>query len=667
VGWAEVALNQSRQRLRYENRFDYNRDAMLNAMRKHAYSWGIRILLGLITVVFVFWGIGAGFFAQVKPVATVDGQKILADDVQRQADLMRRSFQNMYGPQAAELLRHINLQEQALDQIIDDHLGQREARRLGLRVSDTDLRDAIAAEPAFQVGGRFDVQAYEAVLADNEMTPAQYEELRRDELTMKLLRDMVSQTVMVSDSQARQAYDQRNERIAVGYIEIPSADFAGSIHPTRQQIEAFYKANGEMFREPERVKVDYIFYDPIKLGEKVNPTQKQVADFYQSNLKTLFSYPARVRARHILVAVAPDASPAAREQARAKAEKILDQLKKGADFAKLAAQDSDDPGTRDHGGDLGFFERGQMIKPFEDAAFSLKPGQLSSVVQTRFGYHIIQVEQVEAAHSDTLAQATPRIFQILKERAGKATAIEDQRQDLAAALNGAKLKDLAAKRGLDLVSTPMFSATEPIPKIGQNADFSNTAFKLGKGEVAAVTGKNTGLFLVQLVSHDPSHIPPLNLISDQVRDELVKREAEKQARDRAELLMKQIKNPADFNQVAEINHLTVHKTDPFDRSSNTVPTIGDFPEVTQAAGSVAPVPGVIPRVMVQSGNYYIVEVLSRQPPSSEEWTKAEASFKTELLQKVRAEAWDNFMAGLKRTASIRIDPNALGNVTPSSM
>src|SRR5580693_3855828 len=109
---------------------------MLNAMRKHAYSWGIRIILGLIVVVFAFWGVGAGFFSQVKPVATVDGQKILADEVQRQADVMRRSFQNMYGPQAVEVLKHMNLQEQALDQIIDQRLGEREARRLGLRVSD---------------------------------------------------------------------------------------------------------------------------------------------------------------------------------------------------------------------------------------------------------------------------------------------------------------------------------------------------------------------------------------------------------------------------------------------------------------------------------------------------------------------------------------------------
>ncbi len=641
---------------------------MLNAMRKHAYSWGIRIVLGLITVVFVFWGIGAGFFSQVKPVATVDGQKILADDVQRQADLMRRSFQNMYGPQAAELLKHINLQEQALDHIIDDRLGQMEARRLGLRVSDTDLRDSIAGERAFQVGGRFDMQTYEMVLAENNLTPPQFEELRREEMTMKLLRDMVNQTVMVSDEQAHQAYNQRNERVAVAYIEIPSADFAGAIHPTQQQIESFYKENGEMFREPERVKVDYILYDPIKMGEKVNPAGKEIADFYKRNLKTLFSYPQRVRARHILVAAAPDASAKARQDAKARAEKILDQLKHGADFAKLAAQDSDDPGTRDRGGDLGFFERGQMIKPFEDAAFSLKPGQLSPVIETRFGYHIIQVEEVKPAHTDTLEQARPRIVQLLKERAGKNAAVQAQRADLAAALDGAKLKDLAAKRGLDLVSTPMFAASEPIPKLGQNPDFAGTAFKLGKGEVAAVTGKNTGLFLVQLIDRDPSHIPALKLISDRVRDELVRRESEKQARDRAEMLMKQIKNPADFNKVAEINHLTVHKTEPFDRSTNTVPTIGDFPEVTQAVGAVAPVPGVIPRVMVQSGNYYIVEVLSRQPPSEEEWKKAAESFKAEMVRTMQAQAWDNFMAGLKRSAAISIDTNALGNnVSTSSM
>jgi peptidyl-prolyl cis-trans isomerase D len=640
---------------------------MLNAMRKHAYSWGIRIVLTLITVVFIFWGIGAGLFNQVHPVASVDGKKILADEVQRQADIMRRSFQNMYGPQAVELLKHINVQEQALEQIINDRLGQREARRLGLSVSNEDLRNSISAERAFQVGGQFDVQTYEAVLAENNFTPAQFEEMTRTQLTMKLLRDMVSQAVVLSDAQARQAYDQRNERVAVAYIEVPSTDFVGEIHPTQQQIETFYKDNGEMFREPERIKVDYILYDPNQMGDKVNPSEKDIADFYNRNLKTLFTYPERVRARHILISATPDAPEKTRAAARAKAEQILQQLKQGADFSKLAEQDSDDPGTRDRGGDLGFFQRGQMIKPFEDAAFSLKPGQLSGVVETRFGFHIIKLEEVKPAHTDTLTQAHPRIVQLIKERAGGRAAVDAQREDLAAALDGAKLKDLAAKHGLQVVSTPMFAANEPIPGLERNPEFTNTAFKLGKGEVAAVNGKDTGLFLVQLVARDPAHIPALNQITDRVRDELVRRDAEAKARDRADSLMKQITNAADFNRVAEINHLTVHKTDPFDRSTNNVPTIGDFPEVAQAVGTVSPVPGVIPRVMVQSGNYYIVELVSRQPPSPEEWNKAAASFKSELLESMRSQAWENFLAGLKRNARISIDTNALGGSNESSM
>ena len=213
----------------------------------------------------------------------------------------------MYGPQAVEVLKHMNLQEQALDQIINQRLGEREARRLGLRVSDEDLRNTIAGERAFQIDGRFDVQTYEAVLAENNMTPPQFEELTRTELTMKLLRDMISQAVVLSDAQARQVYDQRNERVAVAYIEVPSTDFISEIHPTPQQVEKFYQENGEMFREPERIKVDYILYDPIKMGEKLNPSDKEIADFYKSNLKTLFSYPTRVRARHILISVAPDA------------------------------------------------------------------------------------------------------------------------------------------------------------------------------------------------------------------------------------------------------------------------------------------------------------------------------------------------------------------------
>ncbi len=118
---------------------------------------------------------------------------------------------------------------------------------------------------------------------------------------MKLLHDMVSQAVALSDAQAHQVYDQRNERVAVAYLEVPSTDFYAQIHPTPQQIQKFYADSGGEFREPERVKVDYILYDPIKLGEKVNPTDKEIAAFYKENLKTLFSYPQRVRARHILI------------------------------------------------------------------------------------------------------------------------------------------------------------------------------------------------------------------------------------------------------------------------------------------------------------------------------------------------------------------------------
>jgi peptidyl-prolyl cis-trans isomerase D len=641
---------------------------MLNAMRKHAYSWGIRILLGLITVVFVFWGIGSGLFNQVHPVAKVDGENILGDDLQRQTDIMRRSFQNMYGPQATDLLKHFNLQEQALEQLINQQLVEREARRLGVGVSNEELRSAIAAERAFQVGGQFDMETYEAVLRENSFTPAEYEDLRRNELTMKLLRDMVTQAVVLSDAQARQAYDQSHAQVAVAYLEVLSSDFFPQIHPTDQQVQQFYKENGETFREPERVKADYILYDPIKLGEKVNPTDKEIADFYKSNLKSLFSYPDRVRARHILIGVAPNASDKDRAAAKAKAEKILEQLKKGADFAKLAAQYSDDPGSRERGGDLGFFERGQMIKPFEDAAFALKPGQLSGVVETRFGYHIIQVEEAKPAHTDTLVQAKLRIIELLRERAGERAARADQREDLAAALNGAKLKDLAAKRGLELVTTPMFAQGEPIPRLERNPDFVTTVFKLGKGEVATVSGKESGLFLVQLVDRSPSHIPPLKEIEERVREALIRRDAENKARDRADSLLKQIKNAADFNRIAEINHLTVHKTVPFDRSSNTVPTIGDFQEVTQAVGDITPVPGVIARVMVQTGNYYIVELLSRQPPSDADWKKDAPAFKEQQLEAMRSQAWDNFLAGLKRTATIWVDPNAIGATpTESSM
>ncbi len=639
---------------------------MLDLMRRHAYSWVTRTILILITVVFAFWGIGTGFFSQVHPVATVDGSRILASDVDKESDQLREIIQQMYGANAAAVLKGINLREEALNRIIENHLIRREAAHLGIHISKAELEEKIASMPGFQSNGQFDFTQYQEILRERGMMPAEFESSVRTEMTQDTLQRMIDQGVQASGREIRHAFNLRYQKIGLAYLEFPWSDFATSIEPTDQQVADFYNAHREAFREPERVRIMFIHYVPLALAAKYTPSDKDVEDYYKTNLKSRFTHPDMVHARHILIAVPAGATDQQKAAAKAKAESILKQAQaKRADFSKLAAKYSDDPSNRDQGGDLGSFARGQMIKPFEDAVFAMKPGEIR-VVETRFGYHVVKLDSFTPAHTDTLAEARPKIIDDLREQTGSRLAREAIDEDLTSALGGESLQEIAKKRGIDAVTTPAFAKGEPIAGVGQDPKLADAALSLGKGQVRAVPDQDAP-YLVKVVEKIPAHVPPLKDIAATVRQAYIRSYAEIAAHKQAEKLMAQIKTPADLPKVAKANQLAVHNVDPFERFSHSISGIGQFPEVTDAAGTIPIVPGMIPIVMEQDGNAYIFEVTSRTDPDDEQWASARKSFTEEYLEQRRAQVWTQYLDQLRAQANIVIHADELGAPTGSSM
>jgi peptidyl-prolyl cis-trans isomerase D len=473
------------------------------------------------------------------------------------------------------------------------------------------------------------------------------------------LREMVEQGVQVTDAEARHVYDLRNQKVKLAYLKVAYQDFTGSINPTPKQVEDYYAAHQDEFQEPERIKVDYIHYDPAILSAKISPSDKEIEDFYKRNLNKLYTHPDQVHARHILLEVPSGATEEQKAKARAKAESILKQLQHGADFAKLAQADSEDPSTRTDGGDLGTFGRGTMIKPFEDAVFSMKPGELR-MVETRFGFHVVKLESISPAHVDKLQDVRGKIVQAIRDQTGGKMGLDALNDDLKAALSGANLGDLAKRRGLELVETPAFAQSDAISVLHE-PKLVEEAFKLTDGQIRAVPGDNNGVapYLVKLVAREKAHTPPLKDIDAKVRAAYIRTAAETQARNKARDLLKHIKNADDFNKVAQTNKLTIDRTDAFSRASETVPDLGSFPEVADAVGSVATIPGVIDRVMENKGDSYIFEVTDRTAPSDDEWKTAQSDFSSEFQQQRRAEAWQQFIQALKSRAKINVDSSQL--------
>ncbi len=642
---------------------------MLEAIRSHAYTLGTRVLLIMLIGVFVFFFGVTSYFARTRPIATVGCgsiplvsssgcRQIMPEDIDRETRSLRNMIANVYGQNAENVLQAMNLRQTAVEQLIEQAVILNEARRLGLSIGDDALAQTISSQSAFQTDGHFDVARYRAILRENDLLPATYENQTRDEMLSEELRTMVSNSVQVSAAEARQSFNLFAGRTNLSYIEVPYANFTAGINPTDQEVAKFYNQNKEAFREPERIKLVFIRYNPDALAGSYSPSDDEIQQFYEQNVKTLFNHPQQVRARHILIALPADATEVNKATARAKADDILKQLKAGAPFAAMAKKYSDDPGTKDKGGELGYFGKGELVKPFEDAAFSLKPGDYT-IVESQYGFHIIQVEAVKAPHVDTPEEARPKIIANLKRKSGEDVAKQDVEQDLTAAITGHNLDDLAKARGLSAVETPMVARNQPISDAPDFPQLGEKAFTLKDGEVRAFSDAPEP-YLVKLIARQPAHIPPLDQIKDLVRRTIIRVTAEGRARQTAEAMLKQVKAPADFASVAASNHLTVASTGDFPNYSREVPGVGAIRGLVNAALAEPRLPGVIDKVMANDGNCYLFEVVSRTPPSAADWKSQGPEFTRQMIEHRRARAWFNFVNALKTRADIVIHPELLG-------
>src|SRR6266851_4821050 len=269
---------------------------MLQVFRRHSYSWGTRVLLLLLGGVFAlfFGSLGAAtYFTRIRPVAqvgcyslfhlfTMPGcQTITPDQVDSATVDLRREIENMYGQNSAQMPQNANLRQLAVEQLIEQMLISREARRLGLHISDQDLGRAIASQTAFQVNGRFNLQKYDELLRQNDLEPAVFESKTRDRILTETMRQMVTQAVQVSQYEARREFNRFGEKLSLAYLEFPYADFTGKVNPTEQQLSKFYEDNRDQFREPERVRMVFIRYDPTVLAANQTPPPEDIQANYE--------------------------------------------------------------------------------------------------------------------------------------------------------------------------------------------------------------------------------------------------------------------------------------------------------------------------------------------------------------------------------------------------
>ncbi|MBI3815155.1 MAG: SurA N-terminal domain-containing protein [Nitrospinae bacterium] len=498
---------------------------MLQFMRDYAKSWVIKIVLwtvvaSFVGTIFLVWGMGRDVSEGV--VATVEGKKITFGEYQQIYNKVYDFYKRQQGDIKEDIFAPI-IKKTALDTIVARKLQLSLAKQEGIMVTDEEVVDEIQGTDIFKKDGRFDRDMYIRILHANKMNPGEYEDGVREDLLIRKMESFIKDGVKVSKKDVRDAYIRLNEKVDADYLILTPDNFINNVPVSQDKIEEFYNNNKSLFQRGEEIVADYISADPKNYEKDIQIDEARINEYYDGHIAE-YKLPKRIKARHILISVPPDAGDAAEVEARAKALKALQELKDGGDFAETAKKYSDDP-NKAAGGDLGFFPRGQMIKPFEDAAFALKEGELSEPVRTQFGFHIIKVEKIEAERTKPLQEVREDIVKRLKEDESKKKAkaeMEGISQKPEVRSQKPEFKEVIKGHSYLIVSMGSFKKDDR-----EHPVLSRASFALKKGELSDVVEDGKKFYILRYKDKKDAFIPKLEEIRGEVEKAYRNEEAKK--------------------------------------------------------------------------------------------------------------------------------------------
>lgn len=459
-----------------------------------------------------------------------------------------------------------------VDQLVTDRALAYEAARLGFQVTDADLADTIrqSAPSLFQDGRFVGKDAYAAMLAQQNITIAEFESDLRRQILITRLREVAIEGTIVTPLEIEQAYRKKNEKIKIEYVKIPNDKYRGEVQPTIEEIQSFFKANNARYQTAETKNLAILIADPAKMEQAATPADADLRRMYSQNLDS-FRTPERVKVRHILLKT--EGKPASEEpKIRAKAEDLLKQIRGGADFAALAKKNSEDPGSAANGGEYpGWVTRGQTVPEFEQAAFSLKPGQTSDLIKTQYGYHIIQVLQHEDARLRPFEETKSELTVQWKKQ--HVNDVMNQISDVAQAAlqkDPAHPEKVAADLNMQLVRVDGHVAGQLVKEIGPNPEFDQAIATLKKGEASqllVLPDNKAGLALVMDVI--PSRPQTFEEVQNRIRDTIAQNRLTVAVQNHAKELVEKAKSMGgDLAKAAKSTGLDVKTSGEIDRSGS---------------------------------------------------------------------------------------------------
>lgn len=623
---------------------------MLDVIRRKSRSLGVKIIFGLIIIVFVFWGASGVNTNSPTTLARVNGVPINAADFDFEFQRMLNMLSANQSIAALSDEQREALGQMQLEQMILQELIRQEAEKLGLGLSDIELSIIVNQTPDFHgPDGKFSPEVYKNTLARSRMTRGMFERRISTEIMTGRLESYVTSAVDLTPEAARQGFDFQFERRSVDYLIFPMDEFAARVTPKEAEIAEYYEGNKDMFAVAARGDVDYLVFTPASLAPALSFSDEELRDYYEARLKD-FEIPARYQARRILVAVTAEADEAREAQAKERAEQALAELKAGKSFASVAKAYSDDTHTKDNGGRLDWLNIGQADPDFEAEIQALKPGETGQVVRTALGFEIARLEEFVPASYRPYAAVKDEVLELKREDEAY-RGLDDIMLEMEDALVAKKpaFEELGAKYGLSPVKTGLLDLDMLADVMGLKAAALNGLGNVRAGETLPMPLEVPGGFmLVKVNDYQPSHVQPLEEVREQVNAILRERDALALAMQAADEAAQEIEAaggelPAKYQSRLQHSALV-------DRFTG-IEALGFSPILTQSMFAAAPGEWEKHAYSTETGAV-LIKVASVVAPTDSEWQQMSEMFTRQLLENRKRQYFNAYVNQLYRNAEV---------------
>ena len=593
--------------------------------------------------------------AATDTVAKIGDQTVTLGEVRQQ---LAQIEQRNQVPKPLESL----YARQILNQLVFQKEIEYEAKRLGVTVSDQERADRIKQYvPAAFTGGTFvgmDRYASE-VQARFQLTVPVFEELIRQGSLEEKFRKRVTDGISVGPAELQQEFRYKNEKIKVDYALIKPEDLAAKLNPSDAEVKAEYEKNKAKYQVPEKRVVRYGLLDTTQLRRNVPISDDQLKVQYQADIQQ-YQVPNRVHVEHILF-MTVGKTDAEVEEIKKTAEDVLKQVKKGGKFDELAKKYSEDPGTKDKGGDLGWITQGQTVPEFEKTAFGLDKGQTSDLVRTQYGFHIIKVLEKETARTKTFDEVKDSIRAPMMLQAADKQA-NDAADELAKAIrqsNKVSLEDLAKQYHLTVSETRPVSAGDAVLELGNSKEVKDAIFRLRPNELSLPLRTDRGYVILSVKQITPAHQGSVEEVHEQIVNDLKQEESTKLAKTKADELAKRVKSGEKFDAAAKTLGLEA-KTSELISRNDSIPSAASGKQLGEAFQIKQ---GDVGAPLTMGTNWMVYRVAAKEEPNPADFEKQKKSLTDQLLQSNRSIAFEAFKTALetrlKQEGKVKLMPEKL--------